>query len=91
MVAIRMQSGPVPVLRNWNAVRGGMARQDPTLTRLASAIELLQMDLDGAANAAELVKAIAVKTPTTELAIARLRRWLPKLGEETRRGFMKSP
>ena len=54
-------------------------------TAIANAIEVLQMDLEGqdAADAADLVRAVAVETPRTEIAALKLKRLLPKLGKAT--------
>jgi hypothetical protein len=52
---------------------------------IASAIEVLQIDLIGqdAAEAAELVNAVAIDTPRTEISALKLKRLLPKLGKAT--------
>jgi hypothetical protein len=52
---------------------------------IANAIEVLQMDLEGqdATDVAELVKAVSVDTPRTEVAALKLKRLLPKLGKAT--------
>ncbi len=52
---------------------------------IASAIEVLQIELEGqdAADAAELVKAVSVETPRTQVAALRLKRLLPKIGKTT--------
>ena len=52
---------------------------------IASAIEVLQMDLEGqdAADAADLVKAVSVETPGAEVAALKLKRLLVNLGSAT--------
>jgi hypothetical protein len=52
---------------------------------IATAIEVVQMGLQGqeAADAAELVKDIAIETPRTQIAALKLKRLLPKLGKAT--------
>ena len=52
---------------------------------IANAIEVLQLDLEGqdAADVAELVRAVSVETPRTEVAALKLKRLLPKLGKAT--------
>lgn len=52
---------------------------------IATAIEVVQMDLEGhdAASVAELVNDIAIETPRTAIAALKLKRLLPKLGKAT--------
>lgn len=52
---------------------------------IATAIEVLQMDLVGqdATDVAELVQAVSIDTPRTEIAALKLKRLLPKLGKAT--------
>ena len=52
---------------------------------IASAIEVLQIDLEGkdAVDVAQLVTAIAIETPRTQVAALKLKLLLPKVGKAT--------
>jgi hypothetical protein len=54
-------------------------------TAIAEAIEVLQMDLDeqDAASVPELVKAVSIEAPGTQIAAIKLKRLLPKIGKAT--------